>query len=73
MLSKVFDLESLVADTGCFGYQNIKVGVAREDRIKWEQNGVEEFTDFFKHVCNLPHVQRLADAEHTFNLLPHSS
>jgi hypothetical protein len=52
-----------------------KLVIEHDDRIKWETSGNNEFHEFFKHVCALPHVQALslADSNHDLDLLPTDS
>jgi hypothetical protein len=69
----VFDVEEIVRQLCKFKVENGKLILAREDRIKWETRGSNEFHEFYQHVCSLPHVQALADANHDMDLLPTDS
>ncbi len=73
LLSRIFDFENLLSDLVCFSYDNGKISISREERIKWEMKGAKEFAEFHGHVCELPHVKGLADADPELNLVPHCS
>ena len=72
-LGKVFDLEHVVEQLCKFKVADDKLVVSREDRIEWEADGSGEFSEFYQHVCIIPHVQALADEDHSLDLLPHDS
>lgn len=72
-LGKVFDVEEIVRQLCKFKVENGKLILAREDRIEWETSGSNELHEFYQHVCSLPHVQALADANHDMDLLPTDS
>ncbi len=56
-----------------FEVRDGKLVVPREDRIQWETAGTKEFQEFYNVVCNIPHIQTLADTDHNLSLLPHDS
>ena len=72
-LGKVFDVEEIVRQLCKFKVEDGKLILAREDRIEWETSGSNEFHEFYQHVCSLPHVHALADANHDMDLLPTDS
>ena len=72
-LGKVFDLEHAVEQLGRFKIENGKLMISREDWIEWEANGCSEYSEFYRSVCMLPHVQALADESRDLNLLPYDS
>ena len=72
-LAKIFDLEKAFASMEKFQICDGKLLVPREDRIQWETAGTKEFQEFYNVVCNIPHVQTFADANHNLSLLPHDS
>jgi hypothetical protein len=47
--------------------------ISREDRVAWQTDGISAFANFFKAVCNIPHIRELADTNHNLCLLPHNS
>ena len=72
-LYNIFDLGKIIGELTSFKYENDKLVINRNDRIEWEKKGLEEFNEYFEHVCQLPHVQKYVDDNSTSNLLPHSS
>ncbi len=68
----MFDFENLVSYFACLSYDNGKILVSRKEGLKWEIKGAEEFAEFCEHVCQLPHVKGLADADPESNIVPHS-
>ena len=72
-LSKIFDLGEIVNDLTKFKFQNEKLIIGRNDRVKWERTELEEFNMFHEHVCQLPHEQKYVDEHSNSNLLPHYS
>ena len=71
--SKMFDLGELVSELSKFKFQNEKLLIGRNDRITWERKGLNEFNEYYEHICQLPHVQKYVDENLTSNLLPHYS
>ena len=59
----------MLAAVSSFRFEHGKVSVSLEDRIAWERYGMKEFSQFFKHVCSLPHVK----CNMSSNLLVHNS
>ena len=72
-LFKAFDLEEIVTAVSSFRFEHGKVSVSLEDRIAWERYGMEEFSQFFKHVCSLPQVLEYVKCNMSSNLLVHNS
>ena len=72
-LCKVFDFEEIAKQMCNYKVEDGKIVVDRDDQIQWETSGNNEFHEFFKHVCALPHVQGLANVNHDLNLLPTDS
>lgn len=72
-LHKIFELEKAIKYLCNFKIQNGKLVVSREDRIAWEIDGTNEFAEFYNVVCNIPHIQNLADTDHNLSLLSHHS
>ena len=72
-LEKIFDLERMVENLCKFSVQDGNLVISRRDRVKWEADGSNEFRKFYQHVCDIPHVQKLADEDHDYPLLPHDS
>lgn len=72
-LAKCLDLESLISGLCAFRYEHGNLRIEHEERRMWELIGEAEFADFFKTVCQLPHVQQLVQKSPDLDLLPHSS
>ena len=72
-LEKIFDIERMVENLCKFSVQDGNLVISRRDRIEWEADGSNEFREFYQHVCDIPHVQKLADEDHDLDLLPHDS
>ena len=71
--SKMFDLGELVSELSKFKFQNVKLIIGRNYRVTWERKGLNEFNEYYEHICQLPHVQKYVDENLTSNLLPHYS
>jgi hypothetical protein len=56
-----------------FKVENGMLVISREDRVAWQTDGISAFANFFKAVCNIPHIRELADTNHNLCLLPHNS
>ena len=63
----------MAAAVSFFRFEHGKVSVSLEDRIAWERYGMEEFSEFFKHVCSLPQVLEYVKCNMSSNLLVHNS
>jgi hypothetical protein len=61
-LGKVFDLEHIIiVEQLCkFKITDGKLVISRQDQIEWEADRSGEFSEFYQHVCVMPHVQALA-------------
>ena len=55
-ISKMFDLGELVSELSKFRFQNGKLIIRRYYRITWERKGLNEFNEYYEHICQLPHV-----------------
>ena len=71
--SKMFDLGELVSELSKYKFQNGKLIIGRNERITWERKGLNEYNEYYEHICQLPHVQKYVDENLTSNLLPHYS
>ena len=60
-LAKCFDLESLISGLCAFHYEDGNLRIELAKRQRWELTGNAEFANFFKTVCQLPHVQQLLE------------
>ena len=72
-LAKCFDLESLISGPCAFHFEDGNLGIELKKRQIWGLIGDAEFANFFKTVCQLPHVQQLLEKCPDLDLLPHSS
>ncbi|XP_046857834.1 uncharacterized protein LOC124451252 [Xenia sp. Carnegie-2017] len=72
-LEAVFDIEGLIKLLYHFSHANGRIKVSRAGRHLWDLHGKREFADFFKNVCQLPHVMQLLDDQPLLKLLPHNS
>ena len=72
-LHKIFDLEKAIKHLCKFKSENGKLLVSREDRVEWETDGTNEFAEFYKVVCDIPHIRDLSDTDHNLALLSHHS
>ena len=60
-LAKCFDLESMISGLCAFHYEDGNLRIELKKRQMWELIGDAEFANFFKTVCQLPHVQQLLE------------
>ena len=72
-LYKIFDLEKAVNHLCDFSVEGDKLVISQDDRINWEMEGMDEFAAFYKVVCNIHHIRKTADQNHSLLLLPYHS
>ena len=72
-LHKIFDLVKVIKHLCRFKSEDGKLLVSREDRVEWETDGTNEFAEFYKVVCDIPHIRDLSDTDHNLALLSHHS
>lgn len=72
-LARIFDLELLIRGLCAFHFEDGQLKIQLEERRQWELCGDVEFANFFKIVCQLPHVRQLLEQSPNLDLLPHSS
>ena len=54
----MFDLGELVSKLSKFNFHNGKLIIGRNDRITRERKSLNEFNEYYEHICQVPHMQK---------------